>query len=186
MASALDKPRGFAGLDQSDAQALMAENPVGCIYGVGPAMQDRLRDHGFRLICELQRADEIEVMRTFGLEGRRLWRLSHGIDERKVVPDRGAKVISSETTFENDLRDFTALERSLWDLRETVSRRLKTGGLVGSTVTLKLKSADFRQRTRSQSIVAPPHLANRNIAIAREMQARETAGTAIRMLGVGV
>jgi DNA polymerase-4 len=186
MASDLDKPRGFAVLDQSDAQTLMADKPVGFIYGVGPAMQDRLRDHGFRLIGELQRADEIELMRTFGAEGRRLWRLSHGIDERKVVPDRGAKVISSETTFENDLRDYTALERILWDLSETVSRRLKTGELAGSTVTLKLKTADFRQRTRSQSIVAPTQLASRIFAIAREMLARETDGTTFRLIGVGV
>jgi DNA polymerase-4 len=186
IASDLDKPRGFAVLDQDDAQTMMAEKPVGFIYGVGPAMQDKLRDHGFRLIGELQRADEIELMRQFGAEGRRLWRLSHGIDDRKVVPDRGAKVISSETTFENDLRDYTTLERILWDLSETVSRRLKTGGLAGSTVTLKLKSADFRQRTRSQSIAAPTQLANRIFAIAREMLARETDGTAFRLLGVGV
>jgi DNA polymerase-4 len=186
MASDLDKPRGFAVLDQSGAQALMAEKPVGFIYGVGPAMQDRLRDHGFRLIGELQRADETDLMRTFGAEGRRLWRLSHGIDERKVVPDRGAKIISSETTFENDLRDYTTMERILWDLSETVSRRLKTGGLAGSTVTLKLKTADFRQRTRSQSITAPTQLANRIFGIAREMLARETDGTAFRLIGVGV
>jgi DNA polymerase-4 len=186
MASDLDKPRGFAVLDQSGAQTLMAEKPVGFIYGVGPAMQDRLRDHGFRLIGELQRADETELMRTFGAEGRRLWRLSHGIDDRKVVPDRGAKVISSETTFENDLRDYTTMERILWDLSETVSRRLKTGGLAGSTVTLKLKTADFRQRTRSQSITAPTQLANRIFSIAREMLARETDGTAFRLIGVGV
>ncbi|CEG07721.1 DNA polymerase IV [Afipia felis] len=186
MASDLDKPRGFAVLDQEDARTLMAEKPVGFIYGVGPAMQERLRDHGFRLIGELQRADETDLMRTFGAEGRRLWRLSHGLDDRKVVSDRGAKVISSETTFENDLRDYTALERILWDLSETVSRRLKTGGLAGSTVTLKLKTADFRQRTRSQSIVAPTQLANRIFAIARDMLARETDGTAFRLIGVGV
>ena len=186
IASDLDKPRGFAVLDRQDAQTLMAEKPVGFIYGVGPAMQDRLRDQGFRLIGDLQRADETDLMRTFGAEGRRLWRLAQGIDERKVVPDRGAKVISSETTFENDLRDYTALERILWDLSETVSRRLKSGGLAGSTVTLKLKTADFRQRTRSQSIAASTQLANRIFAIAREMLARETDGTAFRLIGVGV
>ena len=186
IASDLDKPRGFAVLDQDDARTLMAERPVGFIYGVGPAMQDKLRDHGFRLIGELQRADEIELMRLFGAEGRRLWRLARGVDDRKVVPDRGAKVISSETTFESDLRDFATLERILWDLSEKVSRRLKNGTVAGSTVTLKLKTADFRQRTRSQSIITPTQLANRIFAIAREMLARETDGTAFRLIGVGV
>ncbi|EKS27876.1 DNA polymerase IV [Afipia felis] len=186
IASDLDKPRGFAVLDQDDARTLMAEKPVGFIYGVGPAMQDKLRDHGFRLIGELQRADEIELMRLFGAEGRRLWRLARGVDDRKVVPDRGAKVISSETTFESDLRDFATLERILWDLSEKVSRRLKNSTVAGSTVTLKLKTADFRQRTRSQSIITPTQLANRIFAIAREMLARETDGTAFRLIGVGV
>src|SRR3569623_444603 len=176
IASDLDKPRGFAVLDQDDARTLMAEKPVGFIYGVGPAMQDKLRNHGFRLIGELQRADEIELMRQFGAEGRRLWRLSHGIDDRKVVPDRGAKVISSETTFENDLRDYAMLERILWDLSETVSRRLKTGGLAGSTVTLKLKSADFRHRPRDAGTRDRRH----RIPVARRRRQRVETGSGQR------
>ena len=107
---------------------------------------------GFRTIADLQRADEIELMKQFPTEGRRLWRLARGIDDRRVVPDRGAKTISSETTFENDIRDFATLEKLLWRLSEKVSARLKNGDLAGSTITLKLKTADFRQRTRSQSI----------------------------------
>jgi DNA polymerase-4 len=186
IASDLDKPRGFAVLSQEDAAALLAPKPVGFIYGVGPAAQDRLNRHGFRLISDLQRADQIELMKQFGSEGQRLWRLARGTDDRKVVPDRGAKTISNETTFEDDLRDFATLERILWRLSEKVSSRLKGGNLAGATVTLKLKTADFRQRTRSQSIAAPTQLANKIFAIAREMLAREIDGTSFRLIGVGV
>ena len=59
IASDLDKPRGFAALDQEEARAMLAERPVGFIYGVGPASQEKLSQHGFRLIKDLQRADEI-------------------------------------------------------------------------------------------------------------------------------
>ena len=100
-------------------------------------------------------------MKQLGPEGRRLWRLARGIDDRKVVPDRGAKTISNETTLESDLRDFATLEKILWRLCEKVSARLKGGDLCGSTITLKLKTADFRQRTRSQSIAVPTQLAAR-------------------------
>ncbi|MBY0382226.1 MAG: DNA polymerase IV [Xanthobacteraceae bacterium] len=186
IASDLDKPRGFAVLGQEDAIALLSDKPVGFIYGVGPAAQDKLNRHGFRLVGDLQRADEIELMKQFGAEGQRLWRLSRGIDDRKVVPDRDAKTISNETTFEDDLRDFATLERVLWRLSEKVSSRLKTGQLAGSTITLKLKAADFRQRTRSQSIAAPTQLANKIFAVAREMLAREIDGTSFRLIGVGV
>jgi DNA polymerase-4 len=186
IASDLDKPRGFAALDQDEARAMLAEKPVGFIFGVGPATQERLIQRGFRTIADLQRADEVELMKQFSTEGRRLWRLARGIDDRSVVPDRGAKTISSETTFENDIRDFATLEKLLWRLSEKVSSRLKNGELAGSTITLKLKTADFRQRTRSQSIHAPTQLAAKIFAISREMLAKEIDGTAFRLMGTGV
>jgi DNA polymerase-4 len=186
IASDLDKPRGFAVLDQEEARAMLADKPVGFIFGVGPATQERLSQRGFRTIADLQRADEIELMKQFPSDGRRLWRLARGIDDRKVEPDRGAKTISSETTFETDIRDFATLERLLWRLSEKVSARLKASELAGSTVTLKLKTADFRQRTRSQSIASPTQLAAKIFAISREMLAKEIDGTAFRLMGTGV
>jgi DNA polymerase-4 len=186
IASDMDKPRGFAALDQAEARAMLAEKPVGFIFGVGPATQEKLAQRGFRIIADLQRADEVELMKQFSAEGRRLWRLARGIDDRLVVPDRGAKTISSETTFENDIRDFATLEKTLWRLSEKVSLRLKNGELAGCTITLKLKTADFRQRTRSQSIHAPTQLAAKIFAITREMLAKEIDGTAFRLMGAGV
>ncbi len=186
IASDLDKPRGFAVLDQDEARTMLADKPVGFIFGVGPATQERLAGRGFRTIADLQRADEVALMKQFPTEGRRLWRLARGIDDRQVVPDRGAKTISSETTFENDIRDFATLEKLLWRLSEKVSLRLKNGDLSGCTITLKLKTADFRQRTRSQSIAAPTQLAAKIFAVSREMLAREIDGTAFRLMGTGV
>jgi DNA polymerase IV len=186
IASDLDKPRGFATLDQDQAPIMLADKPVGFIFGVGPATQDRLSQRGFRTIGDLQRADEIELMKQFPSDGRRLWRLARGIDDRAVIPDRGAKTISSETTFETDIRDFATLERLLWRLSEKVSRRLKNGELAGLTITLKLKTADFRQRTRSQSIAAPTQLAAKIFAVSRDMLAKEIDGTAFRLMGTGV
>src|ERR1700716_1155895 len=186
IASDLDKPRGFATLDQNEARAMLAEKPVGFIFGVGPATQERLSQRGFRTIADLPRADEIELMKQFSTEGRRLWRLARGIDDRRVVPDRGAKTISSETTFETDIRDFSTLEKMLWRLSEKVSSRLKTGDLSGLTITLKLKNADFRQRTRSQTIHAPTQLATKIFAVSRDLLAKEIDGTAFRLMGAGV
>ena len=186
IASDLDKPRGFAVLDQADACAMLADRPVGFIFGVGPATAERLSQRGFRKIGDLQKADELELMKQFGGEGRRLWRLARGIDDRKVVADRNAKTISNETTFNDDIRDLATLEKILWRLSEKVSSRLKSGEVAGTTITLKLKTADFRQRTRSQSIHAPTQLAAKIFAISREMLAKEIDGTAFRLIGTGV
>ena len=144
IASDMDKPRGFAALDQAEARAMLADKPVGFIFGVGPATQERLSQRGFRIIADLQRADETELMKQFSTEGRRLWRLARGIDDRRVVADRGAKTISSETTFETDIRDFASLEKTLWRLSEKVSSRLKSSESGGNDHHAEIEDRRFQ------------------------------------------
>jgi DNA polymerase-4 len=186
IASDLDKPRGFAVLGLEEAAAFLAPRPVSFIYGVGKATAARLAQDGYRLISDLQRADEIDLMRRYGVEGRRLARLAHGRDVRVVDPSRETKSVSAETTFNKDIADFTALERILWALSERVSRRLKKQELAGSTINVKLKTADFRTRTRAASLSDPTQLAARIFDTGRELLKRETDGTSFRLIGIGV
>jgi DNA polymerase IV len=186
VASDIDKPRGFAVLGGSDAQAFLAPKPVGFIFGVGKVSAARFARDGFHHIADLQRTDEIELMRRYGEEGRRLSRLSRGIDARTVSAERETKSVSSETTFERDIADFRSLERILWSVAEDVSTRLKTKELAGTTVTLKLKTADFKIRTRAQSLESPTQLAQRIFAAARGLLELEADGTRFRLLGVGL
>jgi DNA polymerase-4 len=186
IASDLDKPRGFAVLAAEEAPAFLAPKPVGFIYGVGAAGAARLAADGFHTIADLQRAAAGDLARRYGEEGLRLWRLAHGIDERRVNPDRETKSISAETTFERDIRERRPLEQALWPLAEKVSERLKAAALAGSTVTLKLKSADFKLRTRARALGAPTQLAARIYAAGRDLLAREVGGTSFRLIGIGV
>jgi DNA polymerase-4 len=186
VASDLDKPRGFAVLSATDAQAFLAPKPVSFIYGVGKVSAARYARDGFHRIADLQRTSEIELMRRYGEEGRRLSRLARGFDDRMVSAERETKSVSSETTFERDIADFRALERILWSQTEDVSARLKTKELAGSTVTLKLKTADFKIRTRARSLESPTQLAQRIFAAARGLLEHEADGTRYRLLGVGL
>jgi DNA polymerase-4 len=93
--------------------------------------------------------------------------------------------VSAETTLDEDLAAFRPLERILWELSK-VSARLKAKELAGTTVTLKLKSADFRLRTRARSLAAPTQLAARIFAVGRELLVRETGGAKFRLIGIGV
>ncbi len=186
VASDIDKPRGFAVLSASEAPAFLAPKPVSFIFGVGKVSAARFARDGFNRIADLQRVSEIELMRRYGEEGRRLARLARGIDSREVSAERETKSVSAETTFEHDIADFRSLERILWNLAEDVSARLKTKDLAGATVTLKLKTADFKIRTRARSLGAPTQLARRIFAAARGLLEYETDGTRFRLLGVGV
>jgi DNA polymerase-4 len=184
--SDLDKPRGFAVLGADEAAAFLAPKPIGIIFGVGAVSATRYARHGLHRVADLQRLSEVELMRRYGEEGRRLSRLARGIDERKVNAARETKSVSSETTFERDISDPRTLERVLWRLAEEVSARLKDKQLSGATVTLKLKTADFKIRTRAKSLESPTQLAGRIFAAARVLLERETDGTRFRLLGVRV
>ena len=186
VASDLDKPRGFAVLGASEAPEFLAQKPVGFIYGVGKVSAARLARDGFHRIADLQHISENEMSRRYGEEGRRLARLARGIDTREVSAERETKSVSSETTFEHDISDFRSLERILWSLAEEVSARLKDKELSGTTVTVKLKTADFKIRTRARSLGAYTQLAQRIFAAARGLLRHETDGTRYRLLGVGV
>jgi DNA polymerase-4 len=186
IASDLDKPRGFAVLGGGEAAAFLASKPVTLIFGVGRIAQQRLARDGLRTIGDLQRAGESELRRRYGAEGARLFRLARGLDDRAVRAEREAKSISAETTFDRDIAEFRPLELRLWRLAEKVSARLKANALAGSTVTLKLKSADFRLRTRAQSLGHPTQLASRIFAVGRDLLGREIDGTMFRLIGIGL
>jgi DNA polymerase-4 len=186
IASDMDKPRGFAVLGQSEAVEFLSTKPVGFIYGVGAVTAAKLSSDGYRLISDLQRADKTELMRRYGEEGNRLWHLARGLDRRSISPDRETKSVSAETTFNADIAEFRPLEQQLWDLTERVSSRLKASHLAGSTVTLKLKTADFKTRTRARSLGAPTQLASRIFAAGRDLLKNEVGATRFRLIGIGV
>jgi DNA polymerase IV len=186
LASDLDKPRGFAVLCAQEASSFLAPKPVTFIFGVGKVAAQRLMRDGFSTIGDLQRAGERQLTRRYGGEGRRLARLACGLDDRVVSAERECKSISAETTFDHDLAEFRALELHLWQLSERVSARLKANGIAGLTITLKLKTAAFRIRTRAQSLPEPTQLAARIFNTGRDLLLAESDGTTFRLIGIGV
>ncbi len=185
VASDLDKPRGFAVIGRAEARAFLAPKPVSLIWGVGAALRKRLEADGFDTIAQLARASEDDLVARYGAIGRRLARFARGQDERRIDPNTPAKSISAETTFDRDIRELDELEAILWRLSEKVAARLKRRDLAGRSLTLKLKTAGFRLRTRSRRLEHPSQLAEVFYREARALLAAEVDGTAFRLIGVG-
>jgi DNA polymerase-4 len=118
--------------------------------------------------------------------GRWLYRLAIGEDERSIEADGESKSVSSETTFEFDIADFVDLERILWEQCEHLSARAKSAQIGGRTVVLKLKTAQFRIRTRSATLDDPTQLADVMFRVGRTLLQREADGTRYRLLGIGL
>ncbi|MCT7375687.1 DNA polymerase IV [Chelativorans salis] len=186
VASDFNKPRGFSVIGRDEALSFLAQQPVTIIWGVGKAFSATLANDGIRTIDQLQRLERADLMRRYGTMGDRLHRLSRGMDTRTVEPRGEAKSVSSETTFDKDIAAFEELVPVLRALSERVSARLKKAEIAGRTVVLKLKTADFRIRTRNRQLGDPTRLADRIFHTGLDMLKRETDGTRFRLLGIGV
>ena len=185
IASDLGKPRGFSVIGRSETTTFLEARPISLIWGVGQAMEQKLARDGLRRIGQLQSMEETDLMKRYGDTGRRLWRLSRGIDDRPVNPRSEAKSISAETTFNTDIASLDELTPILRDLSEKVATRLKKTDLAASTIVLKLKTADFRLRTRNRKLSDPTRLADRIFAAGRALLKKETDGTRFRLIGIG-
>jgi DNA polymerase-4 len=186
IASDLDKPRGFAVIRKAETLSFLAPRPISLIYGVGKVFTEALRKDGLVTIGQLQTEPPENLMRAYGETGARLARLARGEDARQISPDGEMKTISSETTFNADINDLEALSTELLKVTERLSERLKAKNVVGDTVTLKLKSAGFRLRTRARHLMIPTQLANVIYETGLSLLQREVDGTAFRLIGIGV
>lgn len=186
IASDLDKPRGFSVIGQTEAATFLAPRPVTTIWGVGRAFSERLAADGFRTVGDLQAADPARLASRYGALGLRIVKLSRGEDSRHVVPNSKRKSVGSEVTFFEDLADIRDLRPILREQAERVSFGLKHEDIAGSSVTLKLKTADFKLRTRTRRLADPTQLADRIFAAADALLAEEAHGQKYRLLGVAV
>ncbi len=185
IASDLDKPSGFSIIGKAETKEFLARQSISLIWGVGKAMTEKFEKDGLRTVGQLQQMDASTLGKRYGELGLRLARLSRGDDVRRVKPDRDTKSVSSETTFNSDIKDPQWLEDLLWELCEKVSARMKASGFEGRVVTLKLKTAGFKTITRRRTVGQPTNLARAAFAAAKPMLHEAAEGKAYRLIGVG-
>ena len=186
IASDLKKPNGFFVVE--NVQEFLDPLPVERLWGVGKQSSKVFEKLGIRTIGQL-RQWPIETLKSrFGSQGEHLWQLAHGIDDGPVVPEREAKSISHETTFEQDIDDIEILRAFLVELTEQVAWRLRRHELKGRTVHLKVRFADFSLITRSQTLPSPTDVTNELWQTADDMLCHRLPPNRqpIRLIGMGV
>lgn len=185
LAAERDKPRGFAVIGADEAAAWLAPQPVSLLPGIGPAQARRLEAAGFTRLGQLAALDARDAVRRFGEDGPSLCARARGEDSRRVDPSREAKSISAETTFDRDIAAAAELEPILWRLCEKLARRLREKDLAEGGVVLKMKTAAFATRTRSQRLAAPTALPETLFDLAKPLLRRD-AVVATRRAGTTI
>ncbi len=187
VASDLRKPDGLVVVPPGEVAHFLAPLPVERMWGVGPKTAPKMRALGYATLGNLARADAATLERVLGSWGAEVARLARGEDERDVVPDRLAKSIGAEETYEEDLVGTEAIVPTLLSHAGRIARRLVRAELWARTVTLKVKYADFTLRTRRATLPEPVQDTDAIHRAAVELLARVSLDARrVRLTGVSV
>ena len=186
-ASEMDKPRGFAAISAREARTLLANKPIGYLHGVGPAFAKKLEAANLKTVGDAQQLEARYLISRFGETGLWLHQRANGIDNRPVTPESERKSVSAERTFDRDISDLAELEDCLWLVCGETAARAKRHDVEGTTITLKLKTKQFRSLTRSVTLPTGTQLAQTLFRAAKPMLERETGrGQSYRLIGIGI
>ena len=151
LASDHRKPDGLFVITPRMGPLFVEALPVGKLHGIGPVTAARMAALGIHTGADLKRQSREFLTARFGKAGEYYHGVARGEDGRPVVSERRAKSIGAETTFARDLVCWESVAPALEPVFEKVWTAYRRGGLLGRTVTVKLKYADFRQITRARS-----------------------------------
>ena len=157
IASDMDKPDGLTIISQKMLRDFIEDLPVKKVPGVGPQTEAVLERLGVKTLGDVSLLSEAYLSKKLGKFGIRLKELSMGIDRSKVVPFAPVKSVSAEETLAFDTADIRILKKYLLEQAEDVARQLRGHGLKARTVSVKIKTSDFVQSTKSRTLKKPSH-----------------------------
>ena len=152
IASDFNKPDGLTVVPPERLLEFLHPLPVKKLPGVGPSTNSFYKKHGIHTIGDLAALREVEAVKLLGKNGIRLWKRSRGIDNSRVRTEWRRKSRSAERTFGEDVREREVLLEKISQLSERVCQALVREGLLGRTVRLKVRYADFTTLTRATTL----------------------------------
>jgi DNA polymerase-4 len=178
---------GVAVVEPGDTLAFLRPLPVQALWGVGPATLAKLDRMGVRTVGDLADLPEPNLVAALGRsQGRHLHALANGHDPRLVEPERKVKSIGHEETYARDHHRRSTLDREMVGFSDAVATRLRSQGVVGRTVQVKVRFGDFRTITRSTSLAVPTDDAPTLLHAARSLLDQVDPTPGVRLLGLSV
>ena len=187
IASGWHKPDGLTVIAPERVESFLQGLPIDALWGVGPVTARKLRAHRIARLVDVRTRTVEELQQVVGSQAAWLRALADGIDDRPVEPNRPRKSVGSENTFHTDLRDETEIRAAIDDMARDVAGWLTKKGLLGRTVTLKVRYDDFTTVTRSDSQPVatsdPEAISQRAVLL---LERTDAGARPVRLLGVSV
>jgi DNA polymerase IV len=187
-ASDMKKPMGITILRKREVETVLWPLPVIEMHGIGKSTEKKMNALGIYTIGELAQKDEIIIKASLGKYGVQLQKRANGIDHRLVDPDAAdeRKSVGSSTTLPVDETDYDGcLDVFKW-LAAKVADRLDKRQLAGTVVMIQIRTADWRNQTRSRTVLNPLYQEQDIYKEAAELFKRHWDGEPVRLLGITV
>ena len=156
LASGLAKPDGLLVVPEAEVVGFLHQLPVGALWGVGNRTEEALERLGLRTVADIAHTPVDTLRRALGDNtGPALHELAWGRDTRAVVPTRRERSIGADETFSYDVDDPAYIRRELLKLSDRTAARVRAAGMVGRTITIKVRFSDFTTITRSRTLCDP-------------------------------
>jgi len=187
VASDQAKPRGLVWVPTGSEAAFLAPLSVRRIPGIGQVTEAALNGLAIETVAQLQDQSLQRLEESFGRWGTALYRKARGIDSYEFFIDAEPRSISHNQTFGHDTNDRALLLSTLSHLCQKAAKRLRDAGLHARTVTLTVRSADFKTVTRNQTLADPSDLDTVFLKAIRDLFSRAWNGKAmLRLVGVAL
>jgi len=186
LASTYAKPDGMLLVPRSSTVDFLRSLPVEALWGVGARTKAALERWGLRTVADVADTDVAVLQRAVGaVAGAHLHDLAWGRDPRPVSPVRVEKSVGAESTFGEDQHDLDVVAERLRALADECGSRLRRNQQLARTVSLKVRTSDFKTLTRSRTLPTPTDVGREIFLVARELLAGvDLRGLPVRLVGV--
>jgi DNA polymerase IV len=184
-ASDINKPNGQAVILPKDAESFLEKLPIEKFFGIGKVTADKMKEIGIHNGYDLKQFSLQYLTKRFGKSGLHFFNIVRGIHLSEVQPNRVRKSLSAENTFDKDLSEYSEWMKALKEIFEELKRRISRSGVIGRTVTLKIKFHDFTIQTRSKTFEQYPET-EKIWETVLELLEQEELRKKVRLFGIGI
>lgn len=186
VASDYNKPNGQKTVYPEEVESFLENLDIKRFYGIGKVTKDRMYHFGIFTGKDLKSKSQEFLEEHFGKSGLYFYNIVRGIHNSQVKPNRIAKSVAAEHTFNENLTSEIFMLEKLERIAEELERRLKKYKISGKTVTLKIKYSDFTTQTRSKTL--PYFISDKGLLLetAKDLLFQERMKDSVRLLGISL
>lgn len=184
-ASDINKPNGIKAISYEESIPFLEQLPVEKFHGIGKVTTKKMHKMGLKTGADIKSWSELKLIRHFGKAGRHYYKIVRAKDERAVNPNRIRKSIGAERTYREDIDDTNVMKEKLNYLAEVIFKHMTNNDNFGRTITLKIKTPEFKILTRSKSFTSEVRQLEQIRNIAHELlEIHRNEFQAVRLLGL--